>query len=368
MNISFFGNDRETDKYQNEYLKLSKEVWETGQYLNGPWVKEFEANIAQFSKRKYAVSLSSCTDALIFGLQALNLPENSKVLIPDYSFIASASPVILCGHQPKFIDVSFESSMITPEILNIALDKNPDAKAIIGISLYGAMAPLEQIEHICKERGIHLIEDAAQSFGAHLKGAPAGSFGKFSTLSFDPTKTLHAMGLGGCLLTDDLSIYGKVMRLRLHGRDTEMKFSDLGRKSLLPSIDANILNFKLKEVPEWIKTRQEIAKQYLKAIDGHPLLQSQQAPDQSTHAFHKFVLKCKDQKIRDLLQQTFKDNNIMTRVHYSLPLSHNEVFGSFKEINPNALELSKTSLSLPIFHELFPEEVQKICNILMDFH
>lgn len=366
MSIPFFGNDRESLEYGETFHLLAQEVWQTGQFLNGPWVNKFEQNLAKYCQRKYAVALNSCTDALIFGIESLNL-SRCKIIVPDFSFISSASAILQAGHSPLFCDVSNENAMLTKDNLESFNFKKEETKALIAVSLYGAMAPMTDIQEYCHKNDLILIEDAAQSLGSSFQEKPAGSFGAFSTLSFDPTKTLHGMGAGGALLTDDKNIYEKVLEKRLHGRDKDLKFSNLGRKSLLPSQDAHIMNFKLTKLSQWLERRKAIAKAYLKALSECTYAKALSTPESSTHAYHKFVIKCQDVKTRELLQQAFKKANIVTRIHYDKPLSKNDVFKDFKANTPNAHELSQSVLSLPIFHELTDSEVETICSVLTSF-
>lgn len=365
MTIPFFGNDRETRQYSETFHRLAQDVWETGQFLNGPWVREFEENLARFCHRKYAVTLNSCTDALIFGLESLELPTGD-IIVPNFSFLSSASAVLHAGHRPLFCDVCIDTAMVTKQsLLELNLEEK-QPKALIAVSLYGAMASMKEVEEYCQEHSIILVEDAAQSLGSDYQGRPAGSFGAFSTLSFDPTKTLHAMGAGGALLTDDNAIYEKVLEKRLHGRNRDMKFSTLGRKSLLPSQDAHVMNFKLTKLNQWIERRRAIAKRYHQALSQCSYAKALEAPEGSSHAYHKFVIKCDSPETRRLLQSAFKEADIVTRVHYDKPISKHEVFNAISTETPQAEELSKTVLSLPIFHELTDDEVEKICEVLVN--
>ncbi len=365
MKIPFFGNDREYAKYENLFHQTGQQVWKTGQYLNGPWVKEFEISLAKSCQRKFALTLGSCTDALTFALQSLGLDDGSEVLVTNFSFLSSATSILRANLIPVFCDVDPKTMMINEKNLEEKITDR--TKVVLAVSLFGSLAPLNRIEKFCKKHNFILIEDAAQSFGASLKQRAAGSFGKASAISFDPTKILHGTGAGGALLTDDKELYRFSKTLRLHGRDEEGHFVRMGHKSLLPSHDAAIMNKKLKDLPSWIRRRKEIATKYNETIHKLKFCQPQFIDEDISPTYHKFVIRCHDPQTRQELRNFLEGRGITTRVHYGRPINEEEVFKQNKDKTPHAKTLCQEILSLPLFHEMSDEEVQYVCACLQDF-
>lgn len=365
MKVPFFGNDRQFKNLEDIIHETSKRVWLTGQYLNGPDISHFEESLAKFTNRRFALTLGSCTDALTYALLALKLPAGSEVLVTNFSFLSSATAILKAGLKPIFCDIDPETMMVTSQIFQESI--TPKTKAILSVSLFGSLTDCENIESLCKERGVSLIEDAAQSFGAKRSGRMAASFGEASAISFDPTKLLHGTGAGGALLTDNEELYLFAKSLRLHGRDERGNFIRLGDKSLLSSHDGAIMNEKLKLLPMWIKRRQDIAKRYTSALKESKILKTQHIPNDVHSTFHKFVILCNSQESRDALKNHLKEKDILTRIHYPKTISEEELFKEANAITPIAYEQTKRVLTLPLFQELTDEEVEYVCAALAEF-
>ncbi len=365
MKIPFFGNDREYLEHETLFSETSKEVWSSGQYLNSPLVDRFEKKMANYCQRDFAIALNSCTDALIFALKCLNLPPRSKVIVPNFSFVASATAILHNELTPVFCDIDPNSFMLTRSELEKVYDSS--CKAIIMVSLYGALPNIADIDSFANERNLHIIEDAAQSLGANLDSVKAGSIGSFSTISFDPTKTLHGTGTGGLLLTNNEKFYEMAKQLRLHGKSKNEGFNVLGRKSLMPSHDALLLEKKLDLLEGWVNRRNLIAQHYDNALKDSNALRPAFRHQFGQHAFHKYVLSCNTKETRDLLQNFLTKKGITTRVHYSKPINKEPIFENLEANTPNVEIICERILSLPIFHELRDEEVDYICKALIEF-
>ncbi|MCR9203196.1 MAG: DegT/DnrJ/EryC1/StrS family aminotransferase, partial [Halobacteriovoraceae bacterium] len=250
MNVSFFGNDRQFNNLKEEWMERASSVWSTGQFLFGPSVEKLEQDLARKTNRKYCVALASCTDALSIALHYLSLPVSSQVMVTNYSFLASATPILKNNLTPHFIDIDGEAfHPLTKEYRAAEAD---EAKAMIAVSLFGTPSDMGEIERFAEEKKIPLIEDAAQSFGSFNKGRPAGSFGFASCISFDPTKVLAASSSGGALLTDDERLFKFARQIRLHGKNQKGEFTEIGGKSLISSVEAELLNMKLEHLDGWL--------------------------------------------------------------------------------------------------------------------
>lgn len=365
MKISFFGNDREYAQHAELIHKVSSEVWKTGQYLNGAVVEEFEKSLAKFCQRDYALSLGSCTDALTYSLQYLNLQKDDEVLVTNFSFLSSATSILRAGCNPVFCDIDPKTMMVTRESLE--KNKSEKTKAVLVVSLFGNLAPMDEVVDFCQQNNLTLIEDAAQSFGATYFNKKAGSFGIASAVSFDPTKLLHGTGAGGALLTNNEELYQFAKTLRLHGRDENGNFIRLGNKSLLPTHDAALMKEKLSLIDSWIIRRQKIARQYQEAFKNINYAVPQIIEERVSPTFHKFVILCESHELREKLKDHFNEKGITTRVHYGKTISHESLFSNWDAYTPQAESVCEKVLSLPLYHELTDEEVEYICQAIKAF-
>ena len=304
----------------------------TNQILNGPDVFAFEERIAKISGRKHAVAVSSATDALFFALQAHGISDGDEVLVPAYSFAASASGILRSRATPVFVD----------------------------IALPHATLDLEDAKH-----DLVLIEDAAQSFSAAWDGKAAGGIGHAATFSFDRNKVLGAPGTGGALVTDDDDIAARVRSLRYHGKDGA-DFAELGYNSQMSGVTAAVLNTKLDYHDVWRAKRDQIALAYDAALADQPV-QLLTWDKKCTHARHKYVFVTED---REAWEAHLKGAGIPTRVHYDTPLQREPVFAKYAQNHlpcPVADQLSQTALSLPIYAQLTEAELDRVTTALRSF-
>ncbi len=370
--IPFFAAERTWAARGERYAALIAEALSSGRSLQGPAVAAFEAALAERCERRHAVAVGSGTDGLFFALVAAGVGPGHEVVMPAISFIASASCVLRAGAVPVFADVD-EHLMLDAGAARAAL--SPRTRAILAVDLFGQVVDAAALHALADERGLALVEDAAQALGASthapdgatktLGARPAGSIGLLSCCSFDPTKTVAAPGSGGAVLTDDDELAAHLRRLRWHGRDEHGRHVHLGYNSQLPTASAAILLDKLtRDDAAWTKRRQAIAARYDAALDGSPHRPVGVAPG-CTHVFHKYAVRS---PARDTLRDHLHSHGVTTLVHYAAPLARQPMFdGSCRETPcPNAERACAELLSLPIHAQLTDAEVDRVCAALRD--
>src|SRR6056300_606251 len=297
------GWDREYLEHKDEYLKLFDRSMQKEQEGN---VEFLEDKLKLHTGRKYVVACSNGTDALHFALRSLGIRKGDEVLVPQFSWISSASCVSMVGATPVFCDINILSyHMSLDSIKRMYSDR---VKAIVYPHLFGNMSDTKEIIDFCKEKNITFIEDAAQSLGASLNGIKAGSIGDISTLSFNANKVVAGIAGGGAILTDDKDKAEIFKKLRRHGNN-EM----LGYNSKMLLMNAEFINFRLNRMKEWQSKRQEIAKQYNEQLKDYVLVQP--TTNGLDHNYHKYVIRLPNKKIRDKLK-----NTLNAKVHYDKPL------------------------------------------------
>lgn len=365
LRISYNHCRLEYEAYRDEILACVDAALATGQALQGAAVLGLEQAFASLCDRRFAVSVASCTDALTYSLQAVDIQAGDEVLVTDFSFVASAASIVRAGARPVFVDIDPRSYHMDLDAAASAItDKT---KAIVLVHLYGGMVNPDAAEQFASSHGLHLIEDAAQACGAAWEGRPAGSLGIASCFSFDPTKLLAAPGSGGMVLTDDERLAARIKRLRYHGKSDDGDFVETGNNSQLPTLAAEVLRFKLARMPEWKKLRRSIADRYIDRLGPLGLVEDN-ASSSVDHCYHKFVIRSDR---RDALAAHLEENGIETKIHYATPLHQHTCFkaGSPAEDNRfrHASTCANTVLSLPIYPFLSDDAVEHVCNSIGQF-
>ena len=331
-----------------------------GRSLQGEPVGAFEAALAAFTGRRHAVAVGSGTDALAFALLAHGVGPGDEVLVPAFSFIASASCVLRAGARPVFVDVDACGLL---DLDDAAAKLTPRTRALIAVELFGQMLDPAKLEAFAAAHDLVLVEDAAQALGASAGERPCGSVGHASACSFDPTKVLAAPGSGGAVLCDDDALAERLRRLRWHGRDASGAYSELGFNSQLPSASAAALLVKLGHQRAWTARRQEIAARWTAALEGTGIA----APavlGGRTHVFHKYVVRSEE---RDALLERLAAAGVPTLVHYATGLHRQPVFAPHDPAPcPAADALAATVCSLPIHAFLTDEEIGRVEQSLGD--
>jgi dTDP-4-amino-4,6-dideoxygalactose transaminase len=364
--IPFFGVDRQYANIREEILDAADQVYTSGKVLDGDYTFLFEKNIQKMTERKYACSVGSCTQALIFSLRAIDSPrklQRSKVLIPSQSFVASLNSVLEAGFDPVFCDVDRYTGLID---LNKIPVHHSEIAAVMYVNLFGNIIDYDKLtlyRQMWADDDIPVIEDAAQSFGAYYRGVPSGKLGTISCLSFDPTKNLNNYGSGGMILTDEPDLWESVNDMRDNGKGNEHINS--GTNSKMSEADCSQMLIKLKYFNQWQLRRKEIANYYTEELDGYVTI-----PDVDMnveHAWSKYVIHHKD---RHGLSIYLRNAGIETKINYPRPLHLANVAFGFEVDYSNlesAEEFSKTCLSLPIYPELTDSEVEAVVDAVKEY-
>lgn len=350
---------------RNELLVAIGHVIDSGMYVLGQEVEEFERRFADLCGVRYAVGLNSGTDALIFALRALGVGPGDEVITAANSFIASAGCAALVGARPVLADVGDDYNL-DPDSLERAI--TPRTKAIIPVHLTGRPAKMDQILHIAEAHGLPVIEDAAQAVCATYRGRPVGSLGRVGCFSLHPLKTLSALGDGGVLTTNDLTIYEEVKILRNLGLRTRDNATVWSGNSRLDTIQAAALLVKMEHIEAWTERRREHARQYRNILSSVPQVQ---APNEEPHeraVYQVFKIMAED---RDALQQYLSDQGIGSAVHYAVPMHLQTVaaelgykVGDFPVTERQAEQI----LSIPVYHTLDALDIEHVGETIRAFY
>lgn len=361
--VAFTGAGRENAELMPTLVALCQEVLSGEAILNGPEVAALEAAVASACGRAHAIAVNSATDALYLSLMSLGIGPGDDVLVPNYSFVASAAAVARTGARVVFADVLGARGRGAPGTLDLeaaAGQVTGGMKAMIWVGLFGGLADPAPIEAFAQSHGLALVEDASQSFGAFWGARPGGSYGALSALSFDRNKTLAAPGTGGCIVTDDADLAALCRSRRYHGFE-KGGYGRVGLNSQMSSLTAAILLAKLPHLPKWRARRAQIAQAYDAALGAAAL----RWPEAVRHARHKYVLVTEH---REALAAHLEAAGIEVQRHYAQPLSELAVFADFQpEACAGAARLAGTSLSLPIHAALSDEDVGRVTAALSAF-
>lgn len=373
MSIPILDLKRQYQSMKSEIDSAIARVIESGQFILGPEVEAFEREVAQYLGVKHAIGVASGTDALWLALKAAHIGPGDSVIVPSFTFFATAGAVCNVGATPIFADIDPQTFNIAPDFVHNLLESNAQirerTKAIIPVHLYGQPAEMDEILQIARRYNLTVIEDAAQAIGAKYKDRTVGTLGHLGCFSFFPTKNLGAYGDGGLVVTNDDALAERVRMLRVHGSKPKYYHHLVGTNSRLDALQAAILRVKLAHLDEWTRARQQIAAQYdqaLSQIDG--LIIPYKAPDR-THIYHQYTVRVLGGR-RDALQKFLKEHGIGTEIYYPLPLHLQPCFAhlSYKEGQlPESERASRDVLSLPIFPELQDENINFIINTVRMF-
>lgn len=333
------------------HRRLEK-VFEHGQYINGPEVRELEERLAQFVGVPYALVCSSGTDALLIPMMALDIGPGDEVITTAFSFIATAEVICLVGATPVFVDIDEKTYNLSFEEVKKAI--TPKTKAIVAVSLYGQTAELEALEKLAEQHGIYLLEDAAQSFGALHRGRSSCSFGIASGTSFFPAKPLGCYGDGGAIFTRDQALYQVMKEIREHGSERRYYHTRLGLNGRLDTLQCAILLAKLERYPEEILMREQVARRYLEGLLplGREKLQLPYVETYNQSVWAQFTIQVDH---RTEFQERLKAKGIPTSVHYPMTMPDQPWYSKNFPQNrtyPMAKKAAERVVSLPFYPDL----------------
>lgn len=370
MKIKMVDLKLQYDKIKEELDASMQEVIDSTSFINGPMVSKFADNLSEYIGCENIVTCANGTDALQIALMALDLKAGDEVIVPDFTYVASAEVIALLGLKPIFVDCRSDSFNIDIDSLRSAITYK--TKAIVVVHLYGQCADMESILTIAKESGLFVIEDTAQAIGAEFifsdgSKAKAGTMGDIGTTSFFPSKNLGCYGDGGALFVNDRNLANKVKMIANHGQSEKYKHDIVGCNSRLDSLQAAVLNVKLKYLNDYIEARQSVADFYDKSLRDIYSIITPVNLRFSTHVYHQYTIKVLN-GLRDDLKLFLSEKGIPSMVYYPIPLHRQLAFKDckFENVN-NSEDLSKEVLSLPIHTEMNEEQLNFICSAIHEF-
>jgi len=361
------------EKIQAEIDAAVSQVIHSGEFINGKAVRDFSANLAAYTGAKHVIPCANCTDALQIALMALGLQPGDEAIIPDFTYVAAAEAVALLKLTPVPVDVNPETFNMDVEKISAALSRK--TKAIIPVHLFGQCSDMAPILEIAKKNSLYVIEDNAQSIGSVYTfpnggKKQAGTIGDIGALSFFPTKNLACFGDGGALLTDNEALAQKMGMIAKHGQSRKYYHEMIGCNSRLDTIQAAILNVKLAHLDDYIQARRKVAQAYNDALEVRTdLYEIPSCSPNSTHVYHQYTLKVKQNK-RDDLQKYLKEKGVPTMIYYPYPLHKQPAFRGIIRIGSDLSgtgKLCQSALALPMHTELDEEQMNYITNLLVNY-
>jgi dTDP-4-amino-4,6-dideoxygalactose transaminase len=349
---------------KEEILESLQGVMETSDFILGKEECLFEEEFAVFCQAPFAIGVGSGLDALRLALKAFDIGPGDEVITTANTYIATTLAISETGAKPVLVDVDPENYNIDASLVEKAL--SPSTKAVIPVHLYGQPVNMDPLYDLAEEYKFKIIEDAAQAHGARFKEKRTGTLADAACFSFYPGKNLGAYGDGGMVVTADEEVAEKVKMLRNYGQKKKYYHSVKGGNSRLDTVQAAILRIKLKHLDAWNLKRREHADYYRKTIDSDKAVLPQEM-DYAYHVYHLFVIR---HKRRDELLQALAEANIYAGIHYPIPIHLQDCYqdlgypkGSFKVTESYADQI----LSLPMFPELLPEQIEAVAQVINEF-
>lgn len=360
------------EKIKEEVNAGIQEVIDTTTFIKGGKVNDFQRDLEAYLQVKHVIPVGNGTDALQIALMALGLKPGDEVITPTFTFIATAEVVALLGLIPVVVDVEFDSFNISLEAIKNAI--TPKTKAIVPVHLFGQNADMEGILQLAKEHNLYVVEDACQSIGSDYKFADgrevkSGCMGDIGCTSFFPSKNLGCFGDGGAIFTNNDELAAKMRAISNHGMVVRYHHDVVGVNSRLDSIQAAVLEVKLKHLDQYCTSRLSAANYYNKAFATNEKLITPTTSSSSSHVFHQYTLKLVDVN-RDALIEFLSDKGIPAMIYYPVPLHMQKAYqdsrykvGDF----PVAEKLSACVMSLPMHTELDEEQLEYITSSVLEF-
>ena len=353
-----------------QYLRIKEEidtaiqtVIDSTQFIQGPAVKKFESNVESYLGAKHAIGCASGTDALQIAMMALDIKPGDEILTTPFTFVATTETIAILGAVPVYVDID-------PDTFNIDVKKiedkiTPKTRAIMPVHLYGQPCDMDPIMNIAKKHGLFVIEDAAQAMGSKYNDKMICTIGHIGCISFYPSKNLGAFGDGGMITTNDDSLADKIRMIISHGSKKKYFHETLGVNSRLDSIQAAILDVKLKYLDKYCDARYTAAMKYNDKFKG--IFKTPYIMPGVKHIFHQYSIRVKN---RDGMMEFLKSNGIPSMIYYPVPLHMQEAYkynyqpGDY----PVSEEIAKDIISLPMHTELTDEEIDLISSKVIEFN
>jgi dTDP-4-amino-4,6-dideoxygalactose transaminase len=371
MNIPMVDLKTQYHRVKSEIDKAILDVVENTAFINGPAVKEFQASLENYMHVKHVVNCANGTDALQIAMMALDLKPGDEVITTSFTFVATVEVIALLQLTPVLVDALPGTYNIDPVALEKAI--TPKTKAIVPVHLFGQCADMESIMAIANKHNLYVIEDNCQAVGAYYTFSDgtrkqAGTMGHVGTTSFFPSKNLGCYGDGGAMFTNDDALAEKLRMISNHGMKVRYYHDSIGVNSRLDTIQAAVLNIKLKHLDTYIANRQRAAAYYDNAFANHPNITIPARDPKSTHVFHQYTLVLKGVD-RAALQAKLQEKGIASMVYYPVPMHMQKAYTDprYKEGDfPVTEELSSNVMSLPMHTELTEEQLAYIVKGVAD--
>lgn len=351
---------------QGQYLRIKSEidnaiqsVIDSTAFIQGKEVHEFASSLSVYLDGTHVIPCANGTDALQIAMMVLGLKPGDEVILPVHTYVATAEVIALLGLTPVFVDVYPDTFNI--DVSQVESKITSKTKAIVPVHLYGQCADMDSLMSIAKKHNLKVIEDAAQSIGAKYKGKFSGTIGDIGTTSFFPSKNLGCFGDGGAILTRSGELAEQIRMIANHGQKKKYHHETVGVNSRLDTIQAAVLNVKLKYLPEYERRRNEAASYYDKHLTD--VVIPVRSKD-SSHVFHQYTVKAEK---RDQLKDFLQSKGVPTMIYYPVPLHHQKAYRQDKTF-PVTEQLSKEVLSLPIHTEMTEEQLAYICSNVKAFY
>lgn len=370
---------KQYEKIEEEIMVVTKEVFDSQRFILGPKVEELEKKIAEYCECKYAVGVSSGTDALLIALMTAGVGNGDLVITTPYSFFATVGTLVRVGAKPIFVDIDENTFNMDPAKLDTTIsslneDEKSNVKAVMPVHLFGQSADMGPILKGARAHGLTVIEDAAQAIGSEYEFDDgtvkrAGAMGHYGCFSFFPSKNLGAFGDGGMVTTNEQGIFERLKIMRVHGSQPKYHHKVVGGNFRLDALQAAILTVKLQYLDEWTTKRIENANTYRKLFQEEGLEEiSLPSEKEKRHIYNQFVIKVRDQ--RDELRRYLNDHDVGSEIYYPVPLHMQGCFdylGFKSEDFPVSVAAAENSLALPIYPELTTEQINYVVDMIKQF-
>ena len=359
--IEFLSLKREYESISKEIEDAIKRVLNSGRYILGKEVKDFEKEFASYNNAKYCLGTANGMESLQLALMALGIKRGDEIITVANTAAATALSITAIGAKPIFIDIDEESYNIDTTKIENSITKK--TKAIIPVHLFGQTADIDPILEIAKKYNLKVIEDTCQAHGALHKNKKAGTLGNIGCFSFYPTKNLGAIGDGGAIVLNDKELHERLEIMRNYGQKTRYKHVIKGLNSRLDEIQAAILKVKLKYLDKNNEKRRKKAKIYNELLEGSDVITPIEK-EYGKHVYHLYVIRCEK---RDKLMNYLKTREIQTLIHYPIPLHKQEAFSDLCRAQfslPVTESYAKKIISLPMCPNLKDENISQICKAI----
>ncbi|MEO8215498.1 MAG: DegT/DnrJ/EryC1/StrS family aminotransferase [Acidobacteriota bacterium] len=369
MSIPLLDLKQQYQAIRTEIMRVTEEVYESQTFILGKRVEEFESDFARYCHARHAVGVSSGTDALLVALMVLDIKPGDEVIVPAYSFFATAGVVERLQAIPVFVDIELRSFNIDPA--DIAENVTSRTRAILPVHLYGQIADMEAIRAIADPAGIPIVEDAAQAVGAELNGRRTGTLGTAACFSFFPSKNLGAFGDAGAVTTDDEALFERLLDYRVHGMRPKYFHHSVGGNFRIDALQAAILNIKLRYLDQWTEARQRNAATYEELFTaagvGEAIVLPAVLPGRR-HVFNQYIVRFPEGRgRRDAVLAALRAESIGCEIYYPLPLPDQQCFRQLPSAArpyPNSRAASEQTLAIPIFPELTREQISTVVDAI----